>query len=421
MPRQFATADIGHLAEEFLLVDHVEQASLAGDFHLPFGKEEKTLAGLVLQNDGLLARNTGPASRRSQFPQLRIGQVGEHVHAFQRYVFLAVGDGVGWQHQFGHVRQLDRELTPGGVTRLGALGHGAQHHMVDILGQPGAQRTRGNRFLVEHLLHQIVQRVGIEWLVAREQFIQRHTETEHVAVVRERLATHLLRGHVVGRTDRCRLHRLRLAQQRRAKIGDLHVRAAGDHDVCRLDVAVDDTLAEGVLERSAALEDHLHDVGDRQQLVRCGKLRKVAAHHQFHGDMAGILLNHSIQDADDVRVLELSRQRSLIEELGTMHAAELGIAEHLGLDDLQRHFLPGKGIDSQIHGPRGALAEPLTDVVLADLQVEIEFEGGFSHALCEKSICEGNSEKPVNPQDSQEIVLCCGEFTGRLGPISARP
>jgi hypothetical protein len=63
--------------------------------------------------------------------------------------------------------------------------------------------------------------------------------------------------------------------------------------------------------------------------------------------------------------------------LPAVHRAELRVAEHLGLDRLQRHLLAGEGVAREIHRASGALAEQLLDVVLADLQAEVERETGF--------------------------------------------
>jgi hypothetical protein len=46
--------------------------------------------------------------------------------------------------------------------------------------------------------------------------------------------------------------------ERQAEVGDLHVVLVVDQDVGRLDVAVHDALAVGVVERHAALEHDAH-------------------------------------------------------------------------------------------------------------------------------------------------------------------
>src|SRR5690349_18353477 len=74
---------------------------------------------------------------------------------------------------------------------------------------------------------------------------------------------------------------------------------------------------------------------------------------------------------------ELAGERRLVQELGSIDRAEFRIAKHLRLDRLQRDFLAGKGIAREIDGSGRALAEELLDVVFANLQAEIEGDGGF--------------------------------------------
>src|ERR1017187_8829300 len=76
-----------------------------------------------------------------------------------------------------------------------------------------------------------------------------------------------------------------------------------------------------------------------------------------------------------MRVPQLARERGLVQELRAVHRAELGVLEYLGLDHLHRNFLAGKGIRGEIDRPGRALAELPADVVLADLQAQIHFEG----------------------------------------------
>ncbi|MNC92192.1 hypothetical protein D3C83_85740 [compost metagenome] len=78
-----------------------------------------------------------------------------------------------------------------------------------------------------------------------------------------------------------------------------------------------------------------------------------------------------------MRVAQLAGERGLVQELRAVDGAELGVAEHLGLDGLQRHLLAGEGVLGQVDGAGRALAEHLLDVVLPDLEVEIQRECGL--------------------------------------------
>jgi len=135
-----------------------------------------------------------------------------------------------------------------------------------------------------------------------------------------------------------------------------------------------DALREGVLERPAALEADLQHVLDRQQLVGLDELREVAARDDLHGDIARVLLDHRVEDGDDVRVPELPGERGLVQELRAVHGAEFRVAEYLGLDRLQRHLVARERVLGEVHRPRRAFAEQLLHVVFPDLQAQIERE-----------------------------------------------
>jgi hypothetical protein len=68
--------------------------------------------------------------------------------------------------------------------------------------------------------------------------------------------------------------------QRRAEVGNLDVAAAAlravrriyQQDVGRLDVAMGDAGAKGIVERARAFEDHLHQAVDRQQVLAYRKV-----------------------------------------------------------------------------------------------------------------------------------------------------
>ncbi len=131
---------------------------------------------------------------------------------------------------------------------------------------------------------------------------------------------------------------------------------------------MDDAFLRRVFERAAALEADLQHVGDGQQLLRRGVRGEIAAHHELHRDVSGVLGDHRVEDRHDVRMAQLAGERCLVQELRAVDGAELRVAEHLGLDGLQRHFLAGERVAREVDRSSRALAEQLLDVVFADLQ-----------------------------------------------------
>ena len=144
---------------------------------------------------------------------------------------------------------------------------------------------------------------------------------------------------------------------------------------------MNDTFLGRVLECPAALERDLQNIGDREKLTRSDVPGKIAPLDVLHGDVAGVFLDHSVEDRHDVRMPELSGKRSLVLELRAVHRTEFGVPEYFGLDRLERDFTPGKGILGEVHHTGRALADRLLNVVLADLKAQVHLNGRFRHAL----------------------------------------
>src|SRR5512134_714057 len=87
-----------------------------------------------------------------------------------------------------------------------------------------------------------------------------------------------------------------------------------------------------------------------------------------------MFLHHRVEYRRDVRMPELAGERGLVEELLAVNRPELGVAEYLGLDRLQRHFPAGKRVPCQVDGARGALPDELLDLVLPDVEAQVHVE-----------------------------------------------
>src|SRR6185503_8139594 len=91
------------------------------------------------------------------------------------------------------------------------------------------------------------------------------------------------------------------------------------------------------------------------------------ARHVLHDDVARVALDHRVEYADDVRVVELPGERGLIEEelleaLGFL-LAHAGVAAR----DLHRDLAVVERVLGEVDHGGGALAELREDVVLPDL------------------------------------------------------
>src|SRR5262245_18021892 len=89
-------------------------------------------------------------------------------------------------------------------------------------------------------------------------------------------------------------------------VQNLRLSLGRNEDVGRLDVAMDDSLAVGVLESRCHLIDYRHGLAYLQPATTLDNLAQALALHQFHRDEVGLALLAHIVDSDDVFVIELS-------------------------------------------------------------------------------------------------------------------
>ena len=192
----------------------------------------------------------------------------------------------------------------------------------------------------------------------------------------QRHVAYLLRRHVGRRTDARYLgaRLLSAVHHGRAEVGDLDV-AAGtfgaiprvyQQDVCRLDVAMRNAGAKGIVERAGAFEDHLYQAVYRQQRARAAERLQCAARHVLHDNVALLLGQYGIENLHDVGMHEFSGQRSFGHQQIAVDPAAILVAQNLREDGLDRDFALGEGIEAEVDDRGGAFAELLADLVLAD-------------------------------------------------------
>src|SRR5688572_27138337 len=73
-------------------------------------------------------------------------------------------------------------------------------------------------------------------------------------------------------------------------------------------------------------------------------------------------------------MLELARERGLVEKLLAVDRPELWIAEHLGLDGLERDLPAGERVLGEVDRPGRALPKQFLNLVFADLEAQVDFK-----------------------------------------------
>ena len=138
------------------------------------------------------------------------------------------------------------------------------------------------------------------------QLEQHRAHREDVAAVIDRQPAHLLGRHVVEAADqRAGVRDAGIGQLRDAEVEDLQPAAAPlDHQVGRLDVAMDDAEGVRVGEAVAQLLDELEPAGEGRGLAPSDPRAQRLAVDELHGDERLAVVLPDVEDADDVLVLE---------------------------------------------------------------------------------------------------------------------
>src|SRR5438045_6667622 len=130
---------------------------------------------------------------------------------------------------------------------------------------------------------------------------------------------------------------------------------------------MDNAVAPRVLERADALEADLDHLGDGQQARDVRMRLERRARHILHHEVAAPRLDHRVEDVDDVRMVELARERGLGDERLVLHALLRLVGALVEQEQLARDVAPGGWVAREVHPARSAAAELAHDRVFADV------------------------------------------------------
>ena len=136
-------------------------------------------------------------------------------------------------------------------------------------------------------------------------------------------------------------------------------RAADHHQVPRLDVAVDDPLAVGVLEPGARLDPDLDRRLGAEPPLGLQQLGDRLALDVLHDDVVAAVVDAGVVDLDDVRVDQLRDRERLAAEAGD----ELVVVGEVLGEDLDRDGALEHPVGGPVDGRHAARAEPVAELV----------------------------------------------------------
>ena len=206
-----------------------------------------------------------------------------------------------------------------------------------------------------------------------DQLVEHDAEREEIGAMVELEPERLLGAHVARRAEHLAelgarrgalgARAVRLGHAGDAEIEDLGGPAAiAEHDVRRLDVAVDDAEPVGIIERAGDLGADPGDGLERHPARLAQMLVERDAVEQFHGDIGKAVRLADVVDGDDVGVRERAGGPGLAQEA----ADQADILPELGLQHLDREDAVDAGIVGAIDVRHRAFADAPLDLVTAD-------------------------------------------------------
>ena len=152
-----------------------------------------------------------------------------------------------------------------------------------------------------------------------------------------------------------------------AEVGHQGVAFAGDQDVLRLDVAVDEPLAVGVVERAARLGRDPDRLGHRQRTLPPEPIAEALAADERHGEPEEPVALARVVHRADVGVLQTGCGLDLPAEAVHAHAGG-----QLGEEDLHHDLAAERRLHRQedpAHAPAAQLALEPVDIAEGLLQL----------------------------------------------------
>lgn len=251
------------------------------------------------------------------------------------------------------------------------LGHALAHEAHQFRRKLGTRNRRVRRFVVQDRRHGFRGRVALERSPPGHHLVQHTAEGKQIAASVDRQAAHLFRRHVAHRAHRrsgvglgrrvrtgLGLCTNRQRDPRQAEVEDLHPVIAGQKEVLRLQVSVDDALGvrggEPIRDRRADLDGLAP--GDRSLLQ---PIAKRFAFQQFHDRIGNGLVRAVVVDSEDVRMGKRGDGSGFALEAGQPFGV---IGEQLR-EDLHGDLTPEARVAGAVHLPHAARAKRCDNLV----------------------------------------------------------
>ena len=227
----------------------------------------------------------------------------------------------------------------------------------------GVERLGIGRRLAAVLEDDAERRLALEGDPARDHLEEHRPQGVDVGPAVDVAAVRLLRGHVLRRPDDDPGAGDAAGVERAgdAEVHDLGVAVLVDHDVLRLEVAVDDAQPVGLGQPFGDLPGQADGLGLVEVARPADEALEVLAGDVLHGDVDGQPLLADVVHPADVPVGDLAGQLDLVSEA----LDDLEVRGDLGLEELEGDDLADLAVVGLVDHAHAALADLLDDLEAA--------------------------------------------------------
>ena len=264
----------------------------------------------------------------------------------------------------GQLLQAGDHLRGRARTALGVLGQQLEGQALGLLRHRAALGER-RRLLVADGLEQGQVVAATERRPAGQHLVEDATQRPEVAALVDLHAAGLLGRHVGDGAD-CRARigepARRAGQLGEAEVEDLHLAVLGQHEVRRLDVAMDDAGVMGPRQPARHLQGDVDRLADGQRAAGDARPQRLAGVERHGDEQATVLGAVDVVDGADVRVVEGGgAARFAVEAI-----AGRRVPGEVRRQELERDMALEVRVEGLVHDPHAPTAHLLEDLVVRD-------------------------------------------------------
>ncbi len=214
------------------------------------------------------------------------------------------------------------------------------------------------------MVEQFDPRLGAKRPATGQQLVENNAQTEYVAAAINpmALAARLFRAHVTGCAGKCRSTADVFLAKRQSEIGDVRLAGCIEENVSGLDVAVDQALAMGIVQRLRDSRDQFRRLRNRKRSV-VNPFRERLALNELRHNVAGKLFGAAdIVNRNNIGMVQ-TRDGARFRKVGF---SVLGIQNELAMGNLDCDRPLQSIVTSEIDNAKPSVAQFVLNQVAAN-------------------------------------------------------